>query len=899
MNVHIVDARGQQHEIARRITLLPVRRLHVDLPERASVSMGQVLVQGWAFSWGGRRIVEVQAQLGDSAPATVPYGLHRPDVATAYNDSRMGHCGFEGALAIDRPAITRADTLVIRATDDVGDVETIGVPISVVSPDDSLCEIERIDWHGDRLELEGWFAWPHAAAPRTVRVFLGDVALDQSTQYRARPELTRRFPYLPAGACRGFVFSGRVPPVARPAAPPPAAATLVVECMDGNGRRFRQTANVVRQPGAPTPASGDRVNRVVEAVARIGERLAREPTILDWHSGLPLDAAIPRSAVCSPPAVIGSTLPYLDATVDVAIVSADDPARVAEARRVAAVATIALHDDRIDVPGTAVCVRDFCDDINRHSRAQRDTSHRGVPVAGDGDAAVRISRRDHRGRRCLYRRDRSSVEPVGGSPMQSSASCGTWTISGFFRAAIVPRTRRPAMSSCSSTTIRCRTPIGCRRCCISCETIHRLARSAASCSIRMAPCRRPEPSSSQMEVDGTSAGTIRIRTGRPTISCVRSITVLRHSSRFGAGYFWMWAASTSCSTRRTTKTSTSAFGSGNADTASITSRRVSSFTSKEPRRAPNPADTESPKHHQTLNQQTFIDKWRAALTLQPPPSTQHDSVGRWAWAAARGRPRVLVCAPRMPEFDRESGSQRTFEVMEFLQEAGWAVTFLALESDAGDRYVRVLQQRGVATYAGADSPLAGDESLEDIDELIAHGRFDLAILTFWHIGEGMIPRMRSASPSTRVIVDSIDLHFLREARRALRHHAGHESATLPADFADRLTREMHTYAAADAVLTVSQQEADVINDMTGGSGLAYAVPLMEDSGSVTARLSRAQRPALRWQLSARAELRRARVPVHRDPAAARSGASRQASALRRRQRGGRWGASPSFGISHT
>ena len=182
----------------------------------------------------------------------------------------------------------------------------------------------------------------------------------------------------------------------------------------------------------------------------------------------------------------------------------------------------------------------------------------------------------------------------------------------------------------------------------------------------------------------------------------------------------------------------------------------------------------------------------------------------------------------MPEYNRESGSRRIFHHIELLQADGWAVSFMATDSIAGGRYVRLLQQRGVATYAGPDSVLAGDEYLEDVDELIANDRFDLAVLAFWHVGERLLPRLRSLSPGTRVIVDSVDLGFLRAARRALHRFAGHDRELLSGDFADQMTREMNTYAAADAVLTVSQREADLINELTVDAALAHAVPDLEE-----------------------------------------------------------------------
>jgi glycosyltransferase involved in cell wall biosynthesis len=182
----------------------------------------------------------------------------------------------------------------------------------------------------------------------------------------------------------------------------------------------------------------------------------------------------------------------------------------------------------------------------------------------------------------------------------------------------------------------------------------------------------------------------------------------------------------------------------------------------------------------------------------------------------------------MPEFDRESGSARIFHLVELLRDAGFAVSFLALDASAGERYLRLLQQRGVATYAGPDSPEAGDEYLEDLDELIGQGQFDLALVALWEIAEGLLPRFRSLSPRTRVIVDSVDLHFLRGARSIFHRSPGHERGTLGGEYADRMTRELNTYAAADAVLTVSQKEADLVNDMAADPALAHAVADMEE-----------------------------------------------------------------------
>ena len=120
------------------------------------------------------------------------------------------------------------------------------------------------------------------------------------------------------------------------------------------------------------------------------------------------------------------------------------------------------------------------------------------------------------------------------------------------------------------------------------------------------------------------------------------------------------------------------------------------------------------------------------------------------------RRNVLVSQTRMPEFDRDRGSGRVDQLIRFLLDAGWNVTFLADEDQPDARHARRLRQMGVATFAG----------YQHAPEVIEHGRFDLAVIAFWKQASTLIPLLREQSPRTKVVIDSIDLHFLREARRS-------------------------------------------------------------------------------------------------------------------------------------
>ena len=110
----------------------------------------------------------------------------------------------------------------------------------------------------------------------------------------------------------------------------------------------------------------------------------------------------------------------------------------------------------------------------------------------------------------------------------------------------------------------------------------------------------------------------------------------------------------------------------------------------------------------------------------------------------------------LPEFDREGGSRRIYCLIEFLRESGWDVSFVSENPYGDDRYVRILQQQGVAVYRGFTS---------STDDLFKYGKLDVAFFAFWHLAEEYMERLREISPETKVMIDAIDLHWLRNARK--------------------------------------------------------------------------------------------------------------------------------------
>jgi hypothetical protein len=90
---------------------------------------------------------------------------------------------------------------------------------------------------------------------------------------------------------------------------------------------------------------GDAIAALKRAVAGLRVRSGRDPSVLDWDSGLGIAERFPELPVFSP-SDDADGLPYLDGTADVVVLASTDAPRMEEARRVAAEAVITADPDR-------------------------------------------------------------------------------------------------------------------------------------------------------------------------------------------------------------------------------------------------------------------------------------------------------------------------------------------------------------------------------------------------------------------------------------------------------------------------------------------------------------------------------------------------------------------------
>src|ERR1051325_2300232 len=189
--------------------------------------------------------------------------------------------------------------------------------------------------------------------------------------------------------------------------------------------------------------------------------------------------------------------------------------------------------------------------------------------------------------------------------------------------------------------------------------------------------------------------------------------------------------------------------------------------------------------------------------------------------------RALVASYSIPETDRDSAGRRLLDLIGFLREAEYAITFCAASPITNPSVAKPLQSQGVAVLDGMAMRKSGAEPKLAFEQIVSVAPVDLALLAFWPVAELYLPILRRVCPDTPVLVDSVDLHCVRHARR-LFHGPGSRAKLLDENFAAQLVAELNVYAAANGVLTVSDKEASWIEDFSGGAIRTFYVPDCED-----------------------------------------------------------------------
>lgn len=221
------------------------------------------------------------------------------------------------------------------------------------------------------------------------------------------------------------------------------------------------------------------------------------------------------------------------------------------------------------------------------------------------------------------------------------------------------------------------------------------------------------------------------------------------------------------------------------------------------------------KRHQELNRTKFVEKWRRQLERDQLRASEQNT--RRASNRHRG-PHVLIVDHRVPMWDRDAGSLRMRGMIQALTDLGCRITFFPEDRHLRLPYTVELMNMGVEVWYG---------DVDVVAELAAIGPgLALVVTCRPHTTSRWLDLIRECAPSVPVVYDTVDLHWLREARRAATADGSRQIALGPKAVALREI-ELALIRATDATLVVSAEErAQVEADVPGAA--VRVVPIVNE-----------------------------------------------------------------------
>ena len=224
------------------------------------------------------------------------------------------------------------------------------------------------------------------------------------------------------------------------------------------------------------------------------------------------------------------------------------------------------------------------------------------------------------------------------------------------------------------------------------------------------------------------------------------------------------------------------------------------------------------KKHQDINRSTFAKSW--AVELMTKPATGDLAFLR---QPSPDRKNILVIDHHLPMPDRDSGSLRMFQILKLLHELGHRVTFIPDNLANIRPYTGELQKRGIeVVYYPYVKKVR--------DYLISHGSdFDAVVLSRCDFARKHIADVRMFAPQSRIIFDTVDLHFLREDSQA--RLTGDSEVRRKAQEKQRLEHEL--IDQSDETWVVSPVEQQLLQEERPDKPIQVVSNIVEIPGSRT------------------------------------------------------------------
>jgi len=212
------------------------------------------------------------------------------------------------------------------------------------------------------------------------------------------------------------------------------------------------------------------------------------------------------------------------------------------------------------------------------------------------------------------------------------------------------------------------------------------------------------------------------------------------------------------------------------------------------------------KQLQVEHKEVFAERWADRLCDRMPISA------KTAFAAALdcGGGAVLWISPEMPRPDHEAGHARMVSMLRTLRTSGAVVVLWAEMAPEWERYAPLLEDAGIPWFAFRTSGRLADSAegvAVTVQELLDLGVWNVVVVSFPGMAGRMLSEIRTRAPDTPLIVDAVDLHFVRLGRKPGISESELERAR---------KAELWVYRAADGVITAGDHELDTLEELLPG-----------------------------------------------------------------------------------
>ncbi len=219
------------------------------------------------------------------------------------------------------------------------------------------------------------------------------------------------------------------------------------------------------------------------------------------------------------------------------------------------------------------------------------------------------------------------------------------------------------------------------------------------------------------------------------------------------------------------------------------------------------------KRYQVINGSKFVEKWRD--TLQSHTDHDPERIDRAARRLRRSKT-ILMIDNYVPEFDKDAGSDRMFNLIRQFQAIGFDVIFVPDNYFRSEPYTSVLERIGVEVVYGTERTAGPADAVRERLPFI-----DLAWVSRPDIGKRWLPVLRERA-NLPVIYDTVDLHYLRVKREL--DVKQNTDPLLWDKWHEERDDELGVMRGADITIATAEGERKILN--TEGIDNVFIIPTM-------------------------------------------------------------------------